>query len=366
MVINGINPNFWSGKKVFVTGHTGFKGSWLCIFLKILGAKVTGYALQPKTNPSLFKLAKIEEILEKSIYADIRDYERLIKEIKKSKANIIFHLAAQPLVRYSYIKPKETFETNILGTLNILESVRKIKKIKSTVIITSDKVYDTAKIKIFKETDILGGYDPYSSSKVSCEHLFSSYIHSFFKNKSYQKLATVRAGNVIGGGDYSEDRLIPDILLSAKKVKKIVLRNPNAVRPWQHVLEPLNGYLILAEKLYKNEKKIRNIKQNWNFGPNISNCKSVKYIAKFFAKNLKLKIKVLRTKGKIFTPETSFLRLGNFKAKKFLNWHPKWSLEKSLNKILDWYYLTEFQNARNVCENQIKEFIKKINGRRRT
>jgi CDP-glucose 4,6-dehydratase len=176
----------------------------------------------------------------------------------------------------------------------------------------------------------------------------------------------VRAGNVIGGGDYSEDRLIPDILLSAKKVKKIVLRNPNAVRPWQHVLEPLNGYLILAEKLYKNEKKIRNIKQNWNFGPNISNCKSVKYIAKFFAKNLKLKIKVLRTKGKIFTPETSFLRLGNFKAKKFLNWHPKWSLEKSLNKILDWYYLTEFQNARNVCENQIKEFIKKINGRRRT
>ena len=366
MVINGINPNFWSGKKVFVTGHTGFKGSWLCIFLKILGAKVTGYALQPKTNPSLFKLAKIEEILEKSIYADIRDYERLIKEIKKSKANIIFHLAAQPLVRYSYIKPKETFETNILGTLNILESVRKIKKIKSTVIITTDKVYDTAKTKIFKETDILGGYDPYSSSKVSCEHLFSSYIHSFFKNRSYQKLATVRAGNVIGGGDYSEDRLIPDILLSAKKVKKIVLRNPNAVRPWQHVLEPLNGYLILAEKLYKNEKKIRNIKQNWNFGPNISNCKSVKYIAKFFAKNLKLKIKVLRTKGKIFTPETSFLRLGNFKAKKFLNWHPKWSLEKSLNKILDWYYLTEFQNARNVCENQIKEFIKKINGRRRT
>ena len=359
MVINGINPNFWSGKKVFVTGHTGFKGSWLCIFLKILGAKVTGYALQPKTNPSLFKLAKIEEILEKSIYADIRDYERLIKEIKKSKANIIFHLAAQPLVRYSYIKPKETFETNILGTLNILESVRKIKKIKSTVIITTDKVYDTAKTKIFKETDILGGYDPYSSSKVSCEHLFSSYIHSFFKNKSYQKLATVRAGNVIGGGDYSEDRLIPDILMSAKKVKKIILRNPHAVRPWQHVLEPLNGYLILAEKLYKNEKKIRNIKQNWNFGPNISNCKSVKYIAKFFAKNLKLEIKVLRSKDKIFTPETSFLRLGNFKSKKFLKWHPKWSLEKSLIKILDWYYLTETKNPRNVCENQIREFIKK-------
>ena len=334
MVINGINPNFWSGKKVFVTGHTGFKGSWLCIFLKILGAKVTGYALQPKTNPSLFKLAKIEEILEKSIYADIRDYERLIKEIKKSKTNIIFHLAAQPLVRYSYIKPKETFETNILGTLNILESVRKIKKIKSTVIITSDKVYDTAKIKIFKETDILGGYDPYSSSKVSCEHLFSSYIHSFFKNRSYQKLATVRAGNVIGGGDYSEDRLIPDILLSAKKVKKIVLRNPNAVRPWQHVLEPLNGYLILAQKLYNNDKKIRNIKQNWNLGPNISNCKSVKYIGNYFSKHMNIKIKIVK-ENRIFESETDFLRLSNFKSKKFLKWHPKWSLEKSLIKILD-------------------------------
>ena len=359
-MINGINPNFWKKKKVFVTGHTGFKGSWLCIFLNIFGAEITGYALRPKTSPSLFKLAKIDAILKKSIYADIRNYKRLIKEIKKSKASIIFHLAAQPLVRYSYIEPKETFETNILGTLNILESVRKIKKIKSTVIITTDKVYDTTKNKIFKETDILGGSDPYSSSKVSCEHLFSSYMHSFFKNRYNQRLATVRAGNVIGGGDYSNDRLIPDILLSAKKVKKIILRNPNAVRPWQHVLEPLNGYLMLGEKLYKNEKKIRNIKQNWNFGPNISNCKSVKYIAKFFAKRLNLKIKVLKAKNKIFTPETSFLRLGNLKSKKFLKWHPKWSLEKSLNKILDWYYLFETMNPRDICEKQIKEFIRKI------
>ena len=356
-MINGANPNFWKGKRVFVTGHTGFKGSWLCIYLKILGAKVTGYALKPKTNPSLFKLAKINEILEKSIYTDIRNYKRLFKEINKSKANIIFHLAAQPLVRYSYIEPKETFETNILGTLNILESVRKNKKIKSTVIITTDKVYDTTKTKIFKESDILGGHDPYSASKVSCEHLFSSYIHSFFEKRSNQKLATVRAGNVIGGGDYSENRLIPDILRSAKKVKKIILRNPNSVRPWQHVLEPLNGYLLLAEKLYKNEKRIRNIKQNWNFGPNISNCKSVKNVAKFFAKRLKLKIKVVKTKDKIFTPETSFLRLGNFKSKKYLKWHPKWSLEKSLKKVLDWHYLTKTQNPRNVCENQIREFI---------
>jgi len=235
--------------------------------------------------------------------------------------------------------------------------LRKNQKIKSTVIITTDKVYDTTKTKIFKESDILGGHDPYSASKVSCEHLFSSYIHSFFERRSNQKLATVRAGNVIGGGDYSENRLIPDILRSIKKVKKIILRNPNSVRPWQHVLEPLNGYLLLAEKLYKNEKRIRNIKQNWNFGPNISNCKSVRNVAEFFAKRLKLKIKVAKTKDKIFTPETSLLRLGNFKSKKYLKWHPKWSLEKSLKKVLDWYYLTKTQNPRNVCENQIREFI---------
>ena len=354
-----LNSNFWKDKKVFVTGHTGFKGSWLCIFLKLLGAKVTGYALKPKTNPSLFKLAKIEEILKKSIYADIRNCKKLTKEIKQSKADIIFHLAAQPLVRHSYLYPQKTFDTNISGTLNILESIRKIKKIRSAIIITSDKVYDTSNNKIYKETDKLGGVDPYSASKVCCEYLFSSYINSFFKGRSKQRLATVRAGNVIGGGDYSEDRLIPDIYKSAKKTKKIILRNPNSVRPWQHVLEPLNGYLILAEKLYNNHKKLRNLQQSWNFGPNLSNCKSVKYIANFFSKHLKIKIKVEMTKSKIFKPETNFLRLSNYKSKKFINWYPRWSLEKSLRAILNWHYLAEIRNPRNICENQIKEFLKK-------
>tara|TARA_B100000686_G_C16715505_1_gene931743 strand:+ start:566 stop:1666 length:1101 start_codon:yes stop_codon:yes gene_type:complete len=363
---NSLKKNFWKGKKVFVTGHTGFKGSWLCIFLKILGAKVTGYALKPKTNPSLFKLANIDSILEKSIYSDIRNYKKLIHEIKKSKANIIFHLAAQPLVRYSYNEPKETFETNILGTLNILEIVRKTKNIKSTIIITTDKVYDVTKNKIFKESDALGGLDPYSSSKVSCEYLFLSYISSFFKGNSKQKLATVRAGNVIGGGDYSEDRLIPDILAFAKKNKKIILRSPNAVRPWQHVLEPLNGYLILAEKLYNNDKKIRNIKQNWNFGPNISNCKSVKYIARFFAKNLGLKIKVVKEKNNILKAETNLLRLSNYKSKKFIKWYPKWSLEKTLNKILQWHHSINNENPINVCNNQIMEFIKQNNEKKKS
>tara|TARA_B100000029_G_scaffold10206_1_gene11139 strand:- start:194 stop:1276 length:1083 start_codon:yes stop_codon:yes gene_type:complete len=354
---SGITRKFWKGKKVFVTGHTGFKGSWLCLFLKIMGAKVTGYALPPKTKPSLFKLAKVDSILEKSIIADVRNYKRLNREIKKSRADIIFHLAAQPLVRRSYIETKETFETNIIGTLNILETVRKIKYIKSTIIITSDKVYDVRKNRIFKESDTLGGFDPYSSSKVCCEYIFSSYMNSFFKNNSRQNLATVRAGNVIGGGDYSQDRLIPDILFFAKKYNKIILRNPNSVRPWQHVLEPLNGYLILAEKLYKNDKKISRVEQNWNFGPNVTNCKSVKYIGKFFAKQLNIKIKIVRKRSRIFKPETNFLRLNNSKSKKLLNWNPKWSLNKSLKKILDWQKLSKNYNPKKVCEDQIRDFI---------
>ena len=352
---NNIKTSFWKNKKVFITGHTGFKGSWLCIFLKTLNAKITGYSLKPKSRPNLFELANVSTFLEKSIFADVRDYKTLFREIKKSQANIIFHLAAQPLFRYSYIEPKETFDTNILGTLNILECVRNLEKIKSTIIITTDKVYDNTKNKIFKETDKLGGLDPYSSSKVCCEHLFSSYISSFFKDKSKQRLATVRAGNVIGGGDYSDDRLIPDIFSFAKKTKKIILRNPQSTRPWQHVLEPLSGYLLLAEKLYNN--KIKNVKQNWNFGPNLASCKPVKYVANYFAKSLKLKIKITKTKSGTFKPETNFLRLSNYKSKKFLNWRPKWNLKKTMNKILDWNRDVKIKNPREVCSNQIKNFI---------
>jgi len=350
-----IDKKFWNKKKVFVTGHTGFKGSWLCVFLHFLGAEVTGYSLKPRTKPSLYNLAKINKIIKKSVIADVRDYKKLYKEIKNSNATIIFHLAAQPLVRYSYLLPKETFDTNVLGSLNVLECVRRIKKVKSSIIITTDKVYDNSKNKIFKETDKLGGIDPYSSSKVCVEHLFSSYINSFFKKSKNQKLATVRAGNVIGGGDYSEDRLISDIYRFAKKNKKIILRNPNSTRPWQHVLEPLSGYLLLAEKLNKN--KLDKIDQNWNFGPNISNCKSVKYIANYFAKSLKLEIKIAKNNSKDFKPETSYLRLSNYKARKVLKWHPRWSLNKSLNKILEWNNNAKSKGYKKVCEDQIKNYL---------
>ncbi len=350
-----IDKKFWNKKKVFVTGHTGFKGSWLCVFLHFLGAEVTGYSLKPRTKPSLYNLAKINKIIKKSVIADVRDYKRLYREIKNSNATIVFHLAAQPLVRYSYLLPKETFDTNVLGSLNVLECVRRIKKVKSSIIITTDKVYDNSKNKIFKETDKLGGIDPYSSSKVCVEHLFSSYINSFFKKSKNQKLATVRAGNVIGGGDYSEDRLISDIYRFAKKNKKIILRNPNSTRPWQHVLEPLSGYLLLAEKLNKN--KLDKIDQNWNFGPNISNCKSVKYIANYFAKSLKLEINIAKNNSKDFKPETSYLRLSNYKARKVLKWHPRWSLNKSLNKILEWNNNAKSKGYKKVCEDQIKNYL---------
>ena len=242
------------------------------------------------------------------------------------------------------------------GTLNILECVRKIKKVRSTIIITSDKVYDISNNKIFKETDKLGGTDPYSVSKVCCEYIFSSYINSFFKENFKQRLATVRAGNVIGGGDYSEDRLIPDIYASAKKTKKIILRNPQSVRPWQHVLEPLSGYLILAQYLYNN--KLREQIQNWNFGPNLSSCKSVRYVAERFAKALNLKIKIFKSKNKIFKSETNLLRLSNLKSRKYLNWKPKWKLNKSIDKIIDWNREKQNKKPINICEKQIKEFLK--------
>ena len=350
---NFVSNSFWQKKKVFITGHTGFKGSWLCLFLNYLGAEVTGYSLKPNTNPSLFKLADVKNKIKKSIIADIRDYKKLHKEIKKSKANIIFHLAAQPLVRLSYLHPKDTFDINFSGSLNVLHCIKSIKAIHTGIIITTDKVYDVSKNKIYKETDSLGGLDPYSSSKVCVEFLFNSYYKSFF-SKNKKMIATVRAGNVIGGGDYSLDRLIPDIFKSSIKNKKIFLRNPTSVRPWQHVLEPLNGYLLLAQNIHS--EKIKKLSQNWNFGPNISSCQSVMYLTNYLSRYLKLRIFTAKKKSSIFKPETSILRLSNYKSKKYLNWRPKWSIAKSLDKIIYWHKNLKQNNASKICLEQIKEY----------
>ena len=349
-----INRKFWRGKKVFVTGHTGFKGSWLCIFLNLLGAKVTGYSLTPPTKPNLFTLAQVSKIIKKSIISDVRDYNKLYKEIKKSKASIVFHLAAQPLVRYSYINPKETFDTNFSGTLNILECIRKIRSIKSCIIVTTDKVYDNEKIKIYKENDKLGGSDPYSASKVCAEFLFSSYIRSYFEKN--QKAVTVRAGNVIGGGDYSLNRIIPDYFRALKSNKKLNIRNQKHIRPWQYVLEPLSGYMLLAEKISKN--KIKNEHQSWNFAPKNKNCIPVKELIDLIQKYSQKKVGLIYNKSKPRLKETTYLKLSSKKASRSINWNPKLNMNLTVKKICEWYETTnKTKNYLKISEKHIKEFF---------
>ena len=339
---------FWRKKKVFITGHTGFKGSWLCIILNNLGSKVHGYALKPEKN-SLFNKSKIIKNLASNNYSDINNIKKLKKILKQTKPEIIFHLAAQPLVLESYRKPLETFSTNIIGTLNLLESIRTVKSIKSVVIITTDKVYKIdKKNKEYKEHDQLGGFDPYSASKVGAEIVVDSYIKSFFRNTFLQKkISTVRAGNVVGGGDFSKNRLVPDIIKAINNKKKLIIRNPNHVRPWQHVLDPLIGYLILAEKQYKNQ--ISDFKHYWNFGPNKGNFKKVIDVVKYIKKKEGLNYILKKTSLK----EAGVLKLNSLKAKKKLKWLCKWDLIETLNKTIEWNNQVKKGNsAKNVCEKQ--------------
>ena len=340
---------FWSKKKVFITGHTGFKGSWLCIMLNYLGSKIYGYALKPKKN-SLFKKTKIIKNLISSNYSNINDITKLKKVLKQTKPEIIFHLAAQPLVLESYKKPLETFSTNIIGTLNLLESIRTIKSIKSVVIITTDKVYKVnKKNNEYKELDQLGGFDPYSASKVGAEIVVDSYIKSFFKNTFLQKkVSTARAGNVLGGGDFSKNRLVPDIIKAINNKTKLIIRNPNHIRPWQHVLDPLIGYLALAEKQYKNQ--IKDFEHSWNFGPNKGNFKKVIDVVKYIKKKEKLNYILKKTS---LLKETHILKLNSLKAKKKLKWLCKWNLGETLNKTIEWNNQVKKGNSvKNVCEKQ--------------
>ena len=353
---NTIEKNFWKNKKVFITGHTGFKGSWLSLFLNYLGADVTGYSLEPNTKPSLFDLAKIKNVIKKSIIADVRDYKKLKSELDKSKATIVFHLAAQPLVRLSYIHPKDTFDVNFTGSLNILHAIKKNKRVKTGIIITTDKVYDISKNKIFREEDTLKGSDPYSASKVCVEFLYNSYQKSFF-SKSDKMIATVRAGNVIGGGDYSLDRLIPDIYKSSLKNKKIFIRNPNAIRPWQHVLEPLSGYLKLAKIMYEENKFIG---QSFNFGPNNKNNYSVLDLTKAIALNFDKSEYWTIKKYKKFH-EAKLLKLNSRKANKLLNWKSKLSFKETAEFTASWYlnYFDKKIDLKIFTLNQISAYFKK-------
>ena len=347
-----IDQDFWQGKRVFLTGHTGFKGSWLSLWLVSLGAEVKGYALNPSTSPSLFNEAKINSIVDSQI-GDIRDQNMLHKSMIEFNPDILIHMAAQPLVRYSYDAPIETYEVNVIGTAKVLEVARSCPNLKAIVNITTDKCYENdERSQGYKEDDPMGGYDPYSSSKGCAELVTSAYRRSFFQDLGIG-LASVRAGNVIGGGDWADDRLIPDILKSFERNKTVMIRNPKAVRPWQHVLEPLSGYLILAQNLYINPG---NFSEGWNFGPNEKDVKSVDWILD------KISAKWPYSSWKSdqsFSPhEAGFLKLDISKAKSRLSWKPVWGLSYTLEKIIDWHqsWLSE-EDMQMVCLKEIKEYM---------
>ena len=345
-----IRDNF-SNKNVFITGHSGFKGSWLTFLLDQVGAYTKGYSLKPNTNPSLYDKLKFSDKHE-SIISDIRNSDRLKKEIENFNPDYIFHLAAQPLVIESYLNPKDTFEINFNGTLNLLEVVKQLELKCSVIIVTTDKVYYNEEQNIpFKENDKLGGKDPYSASKATSEILIDSYLKSFFIDSKI-KIASVRAGNVIGGGDWSENRLIPDIVRSIFEKKKLQIRNPKSTRPWQHVLEPLNGYLLLAIALDKNEKQFQG---PWNFGPVEGDDKSVEELIEI-TKSLGFKLDVNFEKNEI-QKEAKYLSLNIDKATKHLNWKPKWNSKSALNLTMLWYKdYYEGINPNSLIVNEIEKY----------
>ncbi len=352
--------NFWKNRKVFITGHTGFKGTWLSFTLKLLGAKVYGYSLNPPTNPNLFNIIKLKNLIDKSIIADVRDKKKLFSNLKKIKPEVIFHLAAQPLVIDSYQKPYETFVTNFIGTLNILDCANKIKSIKCNIIVTTDKVYKTAKKNIYKETDELGVTDPYGSSKVTSEIVTESYVKSIEnQNLKHLKSATVRAGNVVGGGDYSKNRLIPDFLKSLKSKKKMIIRNPGHVRPWQFVMEPIYGYILLSEKILK--KEIKKKDYCWNFAPKIKNCIKVLKFINLLNNNFNNKIKILKSRKIIIEKETKYLLLDNKKSKKYLKWKNIYNITEIILMIKEWNKINfkKLISSRNIMKKQILEYIAK-------
>jgi CDP-glucose 4,6-dehydratase len=352
-----IDPKFWLGKKVFLTGHTGFKGSWLSLWLHTMGAQVTGYALNPPTNPSLFELCKIDKLIN-SIIADIRDEDTLTKAILETSPEVVIHMAAQPLVRESYINPVETYAINVMGTLNLFEAVRKCNSVKAVINVTTDKCYENKEWPWgYRENEPMGGYDPYSNSKACSELITSSYRNSFLNPKDFKEhgvaLASARAGNVIGGGDWAADRLIPDCLSSLLAEKEIVIRNPYAIRPWQHVLEPLSGYLLLAQKLVENGPRYA---EGWNFGPNDDDAQPVEWIVQNICSKWESNRSYIIDKGE-HPHEASYLKLDCSKAKLKLGWYPRWNLDQAIDKIIDWTLAYKNRNdLLSVCINQIKEY----------
>lgn len=355
--------NFYKGKRVLVTGHTGFKGSWLSIWLNELGADVIGIALDPFSDRDNFVLSGIGSRIKADIRADIRDGALMKQILAEYQPEIVFHLAAQPLVRLSYEIPVETYETNVMGTINIMEAIRATKSVKVGVMITTDKCYDNKEnLTGYKEEDPLGGYDPYSSSKGACELSIQSWRNSFFNPADYDKkhtvsLSSARAGNVIGGGDWALDRIIPDCIRALESDKFINIRSPKAVRPWEHVLEPLSGYLLLAKNMWENPTEYC---EGWNFGPEMDSVLTVWEIATAMVENFGYG--KLRDVSDPDSPhEASYLMLDITKAKKRLGWHPRLDATQTIALTADWYKRYKNENVYNLCIEEIEWFLRKSN-----
>lgn len=357
---NVILRKFYNNKKILVTGHTGFKGAWLTQILINFGAEVCGYSLKPNTKPNLFSVLELEKSI-KHVAGDIRNFNKLNETISIFKPDIVFHLAAQPIVRDSYDNPRCTYDVNVMGTVNILDSIR-LSKIKTGVMITTDKVYkNTEKNIAYKEDDQLGGYDPYSNSKACADLVVSSYIQSFFNSKDYGSshntlVASARAGNVIGGGDWAKDRLIPDIMRAfLEKNEDLIIRSPKAIRPWQHVFEPLTGYMLLGMKLHLGQKDKTG---GWNFGPENRDMQSVEKVLDMVIKKLgKGKVIIREDKTK---HEANLLKLNNTKAKTLLGWEPKFNLKKAISETSEWYetYHKDKNKSQELSIKQIEDYYK--------
>jgi CDP-glucose 4,6-dehydratase len=353
-----IDTQFWKHKKVFITGHTGFKGSWLSLWLHSLGADVTGYALDPPTDPSLFELCKINTFVQTTI-ADVRDGDSLTRALCAAEPELVIHMAAQPLVRDSYKIPVDTYAINVMGTVNIFEAVRKCGSVKAVVNVTTDKCYENKEwIWGYRENEPLGGYDPYSNSKACSELVTSAYRNSYFNPKDYPThgvaVASARAGNVIGGGDWATDRLIPDCMRAIQKREMVVIRNPHAIRPWQHVLEPLSGYLALAQKLCTEGPAFA---EAWNFGPDENDAKPVEWLVRTLCSKWGDHASYTLDQG-THPHEAHYLKLDCSKAKTGLDWHPRWDLEKALDSIVDWTKaFSRKKDMRVICSRQIEEYV---------
>ncbi len=352
-----ITPAFWKNRKVFVTGHTGFKGAWLCLWLSSLGARVSGFALEPPTDPSLFALARVGGLVDHTM-GDVRDNASLEKAMQKSAPEVVIHMAAQPLVRESYHNPVDTYSTNVMGTVNLLEAVRRCPEVRAVVNVTTDKCYENREWHWgYREDEPMGGYDPYSSSKGCSELVTAAYRNSFFNPREYDRhgvaLASARAGNVIGGGDWAVDRLICDCVRALLKGEEIRIRNPHAIRPWQHVLEPLSGYLLLAQRLHEEGPRYA---EGWNFGPNEEDARPVVWIVQRLCEKWGGQATYAVDMGD-HPHEAHYLKLDCSKAKAALGWRPRWSLDHAIDNIVAWSLAYKGGgDVREVCLQQIDDY----------